>query len=85
MYLHIGNNKNIRLSSMIGIFDLDSASTSGITKTYLREKEKAGLTEYVSTDLPKSFILTSDGKVWFSPISAGTLRARAENEFGIRN
>ena len=32
MYLHVGNNRNIRKSSVIGIFDMDNATQSAITR-----------------------------------------------------
>ena len=31
MYLHIGNNQNIRTADVIGIFDADSATVSAVT------------------------------------------------------
>jgi len=76
MYLHIGNNKSLRIRDIIGIFDLDSASVAGIGKDFLRRKEKAGLVEYATEELPKSFILTVDGMVHFSQISSGALTGR---------
>ena len=35
MYLHIGNNRNIRTTDVIGIFDADSATVSAVTKKFL--------------------------------------------------
>lgn len=32
MYLHVGNNKNIKLSDIVGIFDTDTATISKNTK-----------------------------------------------------
>ncbi len=78
MYLHIGNNKTLRTKQIVGIFDLDSASVSAVTKQYLRRKEKAALTEYSTAELPKSFILTDDGTVHFSQISSATLLSRMQ-------
>ncbi len=81
MYLHAGNNKNIKISDIIGIFDTDTATISKITKTYLSECEKRGETVNVSYELPKSFILTSDKKkntVYFSQLSVKTLCQRAD-------
>ncbi len=76
MYLHIGSNKNIRICRIVGIFDLDSSSTSQITKDYLKSREKAALTEYSAEELPKTFLLTDDGMVHFSQISSGALIGR---------
>lgn len=76
MYLHIGNNKSLRVKQIVGIFDLDSASVSSVTKKYLRSKEKSAMIVYAKEDLPKSFILTDDGRVYFSPISSSALLGR---------
>ena len=39
MYLHVGNNQNIRIRNVIGIFDADSATVSAVTKKYLSVAE----------------------------------------------
>ena len=36
MYLHVGNNKNIRERDIIGIFDADNATVARETKKYLK-------------------------------------------------
>ena len=81
MYLHAGNNKNIKISDIVGIFDTDTATISKITKAYLSECEKRGETVSVSYELPKAFILTSENKkntVYFSQLSVKTLCQRAD-------
>ena len=57
MYLHIGNEKLISRKSIIGIFDMDTATVSPLTKDFLKEKESEGKTVISSDNLPKSFIL----------------------------
>ncbi len=76
MYLHCGNNKNIRLKNIIGIFDMDTATVSQDTKKFLKSKEKNGNTEAIVNELPKSFILTDSEEVIFSPISTTSLIGR---------
>ncbi len=82
MYLHIGNGKSIKKRDIIGIFDLDTATVSGITKKFIGANQKMGRVEYDDSDLPRSFILASEGdrvcKVRLSRISAQGLRQRAE-------
>ena len=34
MYLHIGNGKSVKREDIIGIFDLDTATVSKITKNF---------------------------------------------------
>ena len=83
MYLHVGNNKNLRESSIIGIFDADSATVSQITRKYLSSAEKGGRVSSAVDELPKSFVLYKDGdgevKVCFSQLSAAALLGRTEN------
>lgn len=82
MYLHIGNGINIRRRGIIGIFDLDTATVSGITKKYINKNQKEGNIEYSDADLPRTFILTEEEgkyKIKLSRISSSGLRARCEN------
>ncbi len=76
MYLHIGNHRNVRTRQIIGIFDLDTASASAVTRSYLKRREKEGDTEFAAEEIPKSFILTEDGKIIFSQISSKRLLGR---------
>lgn len=82
MYLHIGNGKSIKKEKIIGIFDLDTATVSKVTKKYISDCEKQGKIEYTDFDLPRSFILV-DGEfggyeVKLSRISAQGLKQRSE-------
>ena len=88
MYLHAGNNKNIKISDIVGIFDTDTATISKITKQYLSGCEKRGETVNISYELPKAFVLTAEGgkssqkntnKVYFSQLSVKTLCQRADD------
>ena len=81
MYLHAGNNKILRASRIIGIFDLDTSSRGDDTKEYLRAAEKNGFAESAAEELPKSFILYEDedgktARVMFSQISTAALVSR---------
>ena len=79
MYLHVGNNRNIRVSSVIGIFDMDNATVSAVTRKYLNRQQREKNLWSVSYDIPKSFILYEEKgeyKVCFSPLSASSLKGR---------
>ncbi len=83
MYLHIGNGKSVKKKDIIGIFDLDTATVSGITKKFINGMQKKGRLEYYDTDLPRAFILLTDGNgagVRLSRISTVGLKMRLENE-----
>lgn len=74
-YLHIGNGVSVKKNEILGIFDLDLATVSGITKDYLRKCREKEILAYGDDDLPRSFIVC-DGKVYLSRISAQGLCQR---------
>jgi hypothetical protein len=79
MFLHAGNGKNIREKDIIGIFDMDNATISSVTRKFLSAEQSYGLVESASIDIPKSFIIykTEEGtKVLFSSLSASALLGR---------
>ena len=83
MFLHVGNNKNILVERVIGIFDMDNATLSAITRKYLSHSEKAGLSTNAALDeLPKSFILYIDSdnqyKICYSQLSSASLKGRLD-------
>ena len=81
MYLHIGNQINIRERDIIGIFDADRTTTSWITRKYLSEAQKRELVSAASEEIPKSFVLYRDRKngqykIYFSQLSTSALFGR---------
>ena len=83
MFLHVGNNKNIRIRDVIGIFDMDNATLSAITRNFLSTRQKQLMVEIAAVELPKSFILFEENglyKICFSPISSATLRGRIHDK-----
>ena len=60
MYLHIGNGKNIVKKDVIGLFDMDTATTSSATRKFIRAKEKNRQVEYGDSDIPRSFVLVRE-------------------------
>ena len=81
MYLHIGNQINIRERDIIGIFDADRTTTSWITRKYLSEAQKKELVSAANEEIPKSFVLYRDRKdgqykIYFSQLSTSALLGR---------
>ena len=79
MFLHIGKGKSIKKKEIIGIFDLDTATVSGLTKRLMNRMTKEGRVTYMDTDLPRSFVFSvnSDGEhIELSRISSSGLHAR---------
>ena len=56
MLIQITKEKFIKQKDIIGVFDLDTSTISGITKSFLSKSEKNNKTIGINT-LPKSFIL----------------------------
>ncbi len=81
MYLHVGNNRNIRIKTVIGIFDMDNSTVSMVTRRFLGAKQKRKEVESASDEIPKSFILYEDSgeqRICFSPLSVSALKGRIE-------
>jgi len=90
VYLHIGNQKNIRTRDIIGIFDADRTTTSWITRKYLSEAQKKDMVKAANEEIPKSFVLyrdrtDGDCKVYFSQLSTAALIGRIRGERGERS
>ena len=86
MYLHVGNNQNIRIKDIVGIFDADTATVSAITKKYLSVADAKKSVLFASEEIPKSFVLYKDEKknkyrICFSQLSTASLCGRVE-QFG---
>ncbi|HPT85377.1 MAG TPA: DUF370 domain-containing protein [Bacillota bacterium] len=77
MFLHIGNNKNLRQRDVVGIFDSDTATVSPITKEFLKNKQRENKLFSASEELPKSFIVMANGEVWLSQLSTSALLGRS--------
>ena len=84
MFLHVGNNKNILIERVIGIFDMDNATLSAVSRKFLSQTEKSGLSQNAALDeLPKSFVLYLDSdnqyKICYSQLSSASLKGRIES------
>ena len=78
MYLHIGGDKLLRSREIIGIFDLDTASVSVDTRNFLKARQKQNSLFSAVAELPKSFIVTEGGQVYFSQFSSAALKNRVD-------
>lgn len=74
MYVHIGENKVLRKKDILFIFDMDSSTVSVHTRNYLNKAQKEGRVISLGFDLPKSFIVTRDNKVYLSPFNSTTVK-----------
>lgn len=81
MYLYIGHKTVINSDEVIGIFDIDTATVSKRTREFLNKNEKKNSIILVSEEIPLSFVVCDNEKIYFSPVSTGTLNKRAEENF----
>ena len=85
MFLHVGNNRNIRERDIIGIFDADTATVAQLTRKYLATAQKRGEVESSSDEIPKSFVLYRKGgkgkfTICFSQLSSAALLGRSGDD-----
>lgn len=89
MYLYIGGQRVVDRRDIIGVFDIENSTVSGITREYLVNMGKNKRVISDIEDMPKSFIVTAGEKgvyVYISSLSPLTLKKRFEEgvrEFGI--
>ena len=69
--------------SIVGIFDLDTASVSRYTRDFLRRAQENGQIEAIGDDLPQSFVATKE-KIYLSPQSSAGLAHRVTAYQGTR-
>ena len=81
MYIHLGRDYVINDRDIIGIFDLETTTTSPRGREFLNYAQKNGAVVSLSDELPQSYIL-ADGAVvdtvYLSELSSAAMRRRAE-------
>lgn len=88
MFIHLGKDIAIPVKNIIAILDLDTTTTSKITKEFLRTAQEEAFIKNISEDIPKSFIITEENKkskIYLSHISSVTLQKRANFLKGLEN
>ena len=83
MYLHLGGEICVKIKDVVAIMDLETTSTSKITREFLKKMQKNQEVINVNDEeLPKSYVVINDDnktRMYISPISSGTLLKRANN------
>ncbi|MEG1981374.1 MAG: DUF370 domain-containing protein [Clostridia bacterium] len=79
MYLHIGSDYLINSKNIVGIFDIESSTTVRTTRDFLARAELDGRVITIGIDLPKSFIISNDDKIYITHIAPTTLKKRVFN------
>lgn len=79
MYIYIGSDYLIDEEEVVGMFDIETTTTSYITRDYLTEAQKKGRIINVSSEIPKTFIVCrrkGEISVYLSQYSAATINKR---------
>ena len=82
MYIHICGDIAVSSRSIIGVFDLDKSTISKTTREFLAAAQKRGSIVDLSTDIPKSFVVTEKNgvtTVYIAQVSADTIWKRIKN------
>ena len=81
MYIHLGRDYVLNDRDIIGIFNLETTTTSPRGREFLNYAQKNGAVVSLSEELPQSYVL-ADGAVvdtvYLSELSPAALRRRAE-------
>lgn len=81
MFINCGKDTLLYKKNIVGIFDLDSSSHEGDTKSFLKKAEKEGRITVCGNDLPKAFVVTSEkgkkeDKIYLTTLSSASLAGR---------
>ena len=76
MFIHLGQDLIINKKEIIAIFDLENTTTSKITREFFLKNSKNKNVIYVDNELPKSFVLTKENKIYVTSLSESTLAKR---------
>ncbi|WP_160726012.1 extracellular matrix regulator RemB [Bacillus sp. USDA818B3_A] len=79
MYIHIGEDLNIRAKDIVSILDKESALQSPLVEEFLNRQTDRVVN--LSKNPYKSVIITHE-KIYLSPIASGTLKKRS-NQMNI--
>ncbi|MCL1952014.1 MAG: DUF370 domain-containing protein [Oscillospiraceae bacterium] len=69
---HLAPGLMLPRASIVGVFDLDTATVSKHTRDFLRRAQEAGAVISTGEDLPQSFLVTGE-KIYLSPQSSANL------------
>jgi extracellular matrix regulatory protein B len=78
VYIHIGEDLNIRAKDIIMIIDKGSVNSSDAISDFLKHHEEKLIN--LSKNPFKSVVVTQD-KVYLSPIASGTLKKRSNQMY----
>ena len=75
-YIYLGGDAALRTDQIVGLFDLDNASWSHLTRKFLSRAEQEGRVKNAAEDLPRSFVLCDNETVILTQPSTAVLAKR---------
>ena len=81
MYIHLGRDYVLNDRDIIGIFDLETTTTSPRGREFLNYAQKNGAVVSLSDELPQCYVLADGGlvdAVYLSELSSAAMRRRAQ-------
>jgi hypothetical protein len=88
LFIHIGDNIIIPVDEIVGIFDLEGTTITGITRDFLKVAEEEGFVIATSSRMPKSFVITvrnNQNLIYLSSLSVNTLKKRVKKWLDMLN
>lgn len=79
MLLHLGQDFVVGAQDVVGVFDMESASSSQKTRDFLKKTQEDGRVVNTAEELPKSFVVCvgpAGPIVYLSVLSSATLLRR---------
>ncbi|MDD4124621.1 MAG: DUF370 domain-containing protein [Eubacteriales bacterium] len=80
MFLHLGKNESVREKEVVGIFDMETATLSRETRSFLKRMQNELKTVSLCDDIPKTFVLCDNSytdTVYITQLSPGTTVKRS--------
>jgi extracellular matrix regulatory protein B len=74
MYIHIGEDLNVKVKDVIAILDKESVNSSSLVEEFLKRHEDHLIN--LSKNPFKSIVITTT-QVYLSPLASGTLKKRS--------
>ena len=84
MYIHLGRDYVLNDRDIIGIFDLETTTTSQRGREFLNYAQKNGAVVSLSDELPQCYVLADGGlvdTVYLSELSSAAMKRRTETPF----
>ena len=80
MYIHLGRDYVLNDRDIIGIFDLETTTTSPRGREFLNYAQKNGAVVSLSEELPQCYVLADApvDTVYLSELSSAAMRRRAQ-------